>query len=209
MRINQSTFSNLWRLFQITIGATFAKRRLLRRYYNNESSVLEVGCSLGNLTPAFAPYHNMTYLGVDIDSRVIGYAKKSFRNIENVSFVCADLRKMSREEKFDLVMLPGMLHHVSDELLVELLRSACELVSVGGRLLITDPLETSSSDPLMYRIFMKLEQGKFLRSKEELDKLVSSAVDLELLSSEVVPVYPTFIKVPKVCDFRVYYFQKS
>jgi hypothetical protein len=54
--LSQSNFPRLWLLFQYLVGGTADKRRLAAMYYKGQKKVLEIGCSVGNVSQIFSKF---------------------------------------------------------------------------------------------------------------------------------------------------------
>jgi SAM-dependent methyltransferase len=70
--------------------------------------ILDAGCGNGLLTNAIAGL-GATVVGVDASSSVEEAEKR--KTLDNVSFMCADLRNLPFGEEFDLIYSTGVLHH--------------------------------------------------------------------------------------------------
>jgi 2-polyprenyl-3-methyl-5-hydroxy-6-metoxy-1,4-benzoquinol methylase len=98
---------------------------LATEHYHGQKRVLEIGCSVGNISSAFCAFPDIEFTGIDIDSHVINLAKHRFRDYPNFSFSLSSLEELSQQtKKFDYVLFAGMLHHVDDDTGLRLLRDA-------------------------------------------------------------------------------------
>ncbi|MDH3686090.1 MAG: class I SAM-dependent methyltransferase [Myxococcales bacterium] len=202
---HQSRFPGLWRVFQYWIGGTVDKRSLCVRHYDGRSSVLEVGCSLGNISQAFRAYEGVRYTGVDVDRVVVEYARRTFASRPNFAFVCEDLADLARPEGgWGYVLFAGLCHHLDDAECRRMLSVAARLVADEGRLCVVDPLMPRSTDPWFVRQFVKLEQGEFVRSGAALRDLVESVPGLELQSAEEELIGSSPFHWPVCARFGVY-----
>lgn len=107
-------FSWAYELAQNIIGA-----RRLRRVYINDFvrpspgiSLLDVGCGPGVMVPYLK---SVKYYGIDINPRYIEKSLKKYSSAD-VSFKCADVSEIGGLEsrKYDIIMMNGVLHHLSD-----------------------------------------------------------------------------------------------
>ena len=107
---NQGRFPRLWLLMQNTIGGNASKQALATEHYREQKRVLEIGCSVGNISEAFLAFPNVSFTGIDIDSFAIGLAKRRFRNAPNFKFTLSSLEELSRlGETFDYVLFAGCI----------------------------------------------------------------------------------------------------
>jgi SAM-dependent methyltransferase len=173
----QRRFPGLWNLFQLTIGGTAHKRLLAARMFPpGARSVLEVGCSTGNLAPAWYG-RGLRYTGLDIDAAAIRQAERSHGCRAGVRFVCASLEDFAGAgERFDAVAFCNVFHHVGDATVRRMLDTAPRLTASGGCVAVMDPLAPMDQDPLAIRLYLRLlEQGQHLRSeRQQHDLLVGS-----------------------------------
>src|SRR5262245_60491465 len=99
--------------FQWVVGGLRARRLCLQDFVQIRPGmrVLDIGCGPGYIAREFA---GCTYIGFDVDRAHIDYARSRFG--EFGQFHCGLLTEevLRREEKFDLVMMNGVLHHLND-----------------------------------------------------------------------------------------------
>ncbi len=82
--------------------------------------ILEVGCSTGNLLAGLEPAHGV---GIDVSSKMIDVARKKFPNLEFHEGQISDLKV---DEKFDYVILSGLLGELEDiQEFLEILKKYC------------------------------------------------------------------------------------
>jgi cyclopropane fatty-acyl-phospholipid synthase-like methyltransferase len=200
----QSRFPRLWLLMQNTIGGNTCKQALATEHYRGERRVLEIGCSVGNISSAFRAFPDVEFTGIDIDPHAIDLAKRRFRNYPNFSFSLKSLEELSRQGvKFDYVLFAAMLHHVNDDDGLRLLSDAVECTATGGQLVIYEPEAIKTSDGWFLRFFYSnFEQGIFLRFREDLLGLVERA-GIALQSVEDRMVSPGIVKRPYVARFNL------
>lgn len=201
--LSQSNFPRIWLLMQKIIGGNSSKQQLAIKYYNDENRVLEIGCSVGNISEVFLPYKNISYTGIDIDPVAIKVARKRFEKSPNFVFDLCSLADLVKTKKqYDYIVFAGILHHVDDEGCKKLLCDALKLVAENGRLVISEPEALKASDNRIFKFFYKLEQGLYLRSRSDLERLViSSGAKIE--SSEDCLINPGIIKNTYVARFNL------
>ena len=104
--------------------------------------MLDVGCGLGEVLSVFKE-NEWDCTGIEFNKFAAGYAKDKFGlNIINKSIFDID---ESAENKYDLIMLWGVLEHFYDP--KKVLRKVSELLVPGGLLL----LEVPSADSVLVR----------------------------------------------------------
>lgn len=97
-----------------------------------EDKVLEVGCSLGDISHVLSSKAKMV-TGLDIRQEAISKAQTRFKE-KNLEFVKKDFFDYSEEKIFDVVVLSNILEHISDRIVF--LKKAA---SLGKKLLIRVP----------------------------------------------------------------------
>jgi 2-polyprenyl-3-methyl-5-hydroxy-6-metoxy-1,4-benzoquinol methylase len=202
--LSQSRFPRLWLLMQKTIGGNACKQQFAIEHYRGQSKVLEIGCSVGNISSVFQQYAGISFTGIDIDASALALAQKRFRRIPNFRFMHRSLQDLASDgERFDYVIFAGILHHVDDATGEKLLRDALTCTSPDGYLVIYDPEATQEHDKWLVRWFEKLlEQGAHLRTKTALEALALKAgVVLEQVESRMVS--PGIVRRPYVARFSV------
>jgi 2-polyprenyl-3-methyl-5-hydroxy-6-metoxy-1,4-benzoquinol methylase len=180
------------------LGGTFDKRNLVREYYSGQKRILEIGCSVGNVSAAFVNYPNINFLGIDIDKKAISYAKKRFHHLKNFSFENYDLHELIKTKRtFDYILFAGVLHHVDDVVAKELLKSAANLLEPEGIMVISEPLPSHNDDKWLIRFYHNIfEQGSWVREKNDLEKIIHATQCLQIKSSEVKCISPFLFKWP-------------
>lgn len=203
--LNQSRFPHLWLLMQKMIGGNACKQAMATEHYRGQRRVLEIGCSVGNISAAFRSFPNITFTGIDIDRHAINLAKRRFRNNPSFKFSLSSLEELSqRGETFDYVLIAGMLHHVDDRTAAQLLRNVVNCtVSDDGCIVIFEPERPRPSDGWFFHFFCTIfEQGAFLRSRTDLLNLVGRA-GIVLESAEDRMVSPGIVARPYVARFNL------
>jgi SAM-dependent methyltransferase len=132
----------LWEGTRLGLDAAFGlyRRRfaMLRHsgLLDGRPSVLDVGCGIGH-------YSRLTegeYLGIDLNCRYVGYARRRHGGPGKV-FRCADVGAVVDERRtFDLIVMVDFLHHLPDEVCLELLGACARLAGDDGRVVNFEPV---------------------------------------------------------------------
>lgn len=202
--LSQSRFPRLWLLMQKLIGGNSAKQALATEHYRGQQRVLEIGCSVGNISEAFLRYPGLRFTGIDIDGNALMLAKHRFVHAKNFRFARCSLRELSEAgERFDYVLFAGMLHHVDDATGETLLRDALQCTSADGVIVIYEPEAVREADGWFFRLFYALlEQGAHLRSRAALEALVRGA-GVSIDRSEDRMISPGIVTRPYVARFNL------
>lgn len=202
--LTQSRFPRLWLLMQNMIGGNASKQALATQHYQGQKRVLEVGCSVGNISSAFRDFPDVAFTGIDIDPRAVDLAKQRFQDVPNFRFTLSSLEELSRQgEAFDYVLFAGILHHVDDNVGLQLLRDAVRCTASGGVLVIYEPEAVKPTDGWFMRSFYaRFEQGVFLRTRNDLQALVErSGIFIETIEDRMVS--PGIVQRPYVARFNL------
>ena len=84
------------------------------------SSVLEIGCGVGDLLAALEPQRGV---GVDLSEKMVEIARRKYPHLE---FVAGDFEELDCDGPFDYIIISGTLHMVDDiQLFLGKLRALC------------------------------------------------------------------------------------
>jgi len=98
-------------------------------------SVMEAGCGAGYTADYLAgDYQN--YLGLDYSQKLIDIARKRNRG-NHIRFLCMDTRDFNGHEKFQLILMIGVLHHIPNAEAV--LRHLKSFLAPNGRIVVNEP----------------------------------------------------------------------
>ena len=161
----------IWALFNdvmqrvITLDKWEQRKNLSRRLKKIEpalgSKVLDFGCGTGLFVRVFEN-ERLKYWGYDIDDRLITYASRLY---PNCGFTTSEV-VLKKEAPFDLIIANCCFHHIDDTLLSKELKRIESLLADQGIFLMIDILLIENDPSFLHRSFMKLEQGKHLRTVE-------------------------------------------
>ena len=154
--------------------------------------VLDVGCGPGTNTALFS---GSDYLGIDINESYIESARRRHRR----TFVTADVTtyRVADHERFDLILVNSLLHHLDDSSTVRLLEHLSGLLTDDGRVHV---LELVLPDgPSAARFLARHDRGKFARPLDRWSALLGSVL-------EPVLIEPYGVGVPGVTLWNMVYF---
>jgi SAM-dependent methyltransferase len=123
------------------------------------------------------------YVGVDISHEYIQAARAKFG--DRGIFVCASADKvdLSPFAPFDIAMAFGVLHHLDDATVSEMVRLASRAMRRGGRLVTIDPCPVAGQ-PRLARLLIAHDRGPYVRTAQALRDLLSphGEVEAEIVS---------------------------
>ena len=161
--------NNYWgySVFQKIIGKRSFRDYFFKNYIGDVSglNILDLGCGPCNILKHI--HSENLYVGIDYNSNYIESAKRPWGG-EGRQFLCIDLNSYSQQaaQKFDMVLMMGVMHHLNDEEVENCLKSIKRLLADNGRFISLDPCYTKGMNPIA-RLLCMLDRGKFVRYAEE------------------------------------------
>ena len=174
----------VWNTLQNVVGANQWKLAMYPSVFTERhGKILDFGCSIGNTTAVFADFH---YLGVDIDPIAIMAAKRRYAQYPNIKFHCADILKDKLpEQDYDYILFAASGHHIPDSNIRQTLDALLSYLKPGGTLRFFDIIRQPGKDGFTTRLLTRFDQGKFIRTQAEYEKLFSSyaVIDKKIFES--------------------------
>lgn len=130
--------------------------------------VLDLGCGTGKLSTMMP---EVNYVGVDSEPAYIAHARSVHRD---AYFIQGDAGTAALDglAPFDLILLFGLLHHLSDEDAVGLLHRCSSLLAEGGRLVTVDNCRYPGQGAVE-RFIVDHDRGAFVRAPEAYEALAA------------------------------------
>lgn len=176
--------------------APFAEQKLRPIRVHTDLSrvrrVLDVGCGPGTNTALFS---GADYLGIDINDSYIESARRRHRR----TFVAADVTtyRVADHERFDLVLVNSLLHHLDDSSTVRLLEHLSGLLTDDGRVHVLELVLPESAS--VARFLARHDRGHFARPLDRWSSLLGGVL-------EPVLIEPYGVGVPGVTLWNMVYF---
>ena len=153
----------VYEAWQSALGAN-RKRNIQRDDYIRPfkgMNIFDIGCG-----PAEILNHleDVNYLGADLSAPYIEQAKNKYGE-KGEFFVGSADALPPRDEKFDLVMALGLLHHLEDEECIALFETAKKQLVSKGRMMTFDGVFTEKQSSLA-RFFLNKDRGQNVRFTE-------------------------------------------
>jgi len=152
--------------FQRAVGARHFRKVLAREYLRPRPGdrLLDVGCGPGHMLE-FLP--DVDYVGVDLSHAYIEYAKRAFAG--HGKFLVADATTLESHEPepFDLVTAVGLLHHLADEGVVQLLHGLRARMSGPESRLVTIDGCYAGGQSRIAAFLLSKDRGRHVRSPED------------------------------------------
>ena len=140
-----------------------------------DCTVLDVGCGPAAILD-FLP--NVKYIGLDHNPKYIATA--SYKYGTKGAFICAGVDQLNDHglETFDRIIILGVMHHLDDQQLTQLMASLKNRLNSDG-VLITFDVAYEDKQNLIAKFLAKNDRGKFVRTKEQYLEFVSLAFSVE------------------------------
>lgn len=145
-------------------GTSFRNSIIKKNITKNNLKILDIGCG-----PAQILEHipKCDYYGYDIDRRSIQYAKKKYYQ-KNYHFYCKKFNKteLKKLPKFDFIIFFGILHHLSNKEVYEILKLCKKIMKKNSKLLTEDPILLENQN-VFAKFLIKKDRGLNVRDKQE------------------------------------------
>lgn len=139
----------------------------------SEFAILDIGCGVGYYRGVF---NRTAYTGIDVNPAYIEFAQRAHRD--------ADFRVMSAErldfpdKQFNAVLSTGMTHHLSDDVLIAMVRESRRVTKQQGMLHIVDAILPVSRRARLKRWFFLQDRGGHQRSLADMTSILSANATL-------------------------------
>lgn len=156
------------------LGAKRMRREIIEQYVRPRphERILDVGCGTGTLVE-FIP-KGIAYLGVDLSREYIEAAIRRYG--DRASFRVGDAGRLSLdpEERFDIVLAFGLLHHLDDDEAGCLARTIRDLLKPDGRFVTVDNCFTQDQSSIA-RAIIRRDRGRNVRTPSEYETILRKA----------------------------------
>lgn len=187
--------------FQKLVGAYVWRDRVMQRFVlpklPSGGRLIDIGCGTGEAVK-FLP-KGLDYVGFDRNSSYIEQAIKNYGSL-NVAFRCEELSVGVKLPPADIVLALGLIHHLEDEQVVDLLHLAKTLLMPGGFLLTLDPLYNQSQSRLAKYIISK-DRGTAVRDRAGYEDLMNSHCTRVEVFEDLSPLRIPYTGIVYKCYF--------
>ena len=164
---------SFYTLFQKLVGADSTYSTFCQNYVKPVigDRILDIGCGPADIL-AYLP--EIEYTGFDASEEYINTAKKRYGN--RGDFICELVSNSSLEypSHFDIVLVMGVMHHLSDLEAEQLFKLGYNTLKPMGRLIAIEPCFTDDQSNCARWIISK-DRGQNVRTKEGYLQLASKS----------------------------------
>ena len=141
----------------------------------NGCTVLDVGCGPAAILD-FLP--NVKYIGLDHNPKYIASATKKFG--AKGAFICAGVDQLNDHglQTFDRIIILGVMHHLDDQQLTQLMTSLRNRLNSEGVLITFDGAYEDKQN-FIAKALARNDRGKFVRTKDQYLEFVSLTFNVE------------------------------
>lgn len=132
-----------------------------------QAKILDFGCGTGLFARTFRK-EGFAFYGYDVDVRLTNYASRLYPDCQFM----ASKTMLEQEAPFDMILANCCFHHIDDSQLSIELELIKRLLSNDGIFLMKDILKVESDRSFLFRSYMKMERGQYLRTKFGYRKLI-------------------------------------
>ncbi|OBU56709.1 class I SAM-dependent methyltransferase [Stenotrophomonas maltophilia] len=152
-------------LLQNLLGARRSRARLIQDHIRPRQGdhVLDIGCGTGELFSQLPA--GLHYIGFDLSQAYIEAARKRFG--DRARFECMDVADyevgQELQQKADLVLAIGILHHLDDARARSLMRTAHAALKPGGRFISLDGAYVDGQSAIAHGLISR-DRGQSIRT---------------------------------------------
>ena len=151
----------IYEFFQNLMGASKGRKHLVRNFIKPKAGdyIFDIGCGPATILE-FLPAVN--YYGLDVNEAYIKSAESKYGS--KAKFITGWLSKDTLESlpKFDIVIAIGLIHHVSNIELDNIIRQIKPLLKENGRFISIDPTFEKNQN-FLAKTLVSLDRGKYVR----------------------------------------------
>lgn len=158
---------------QNILGAEDFRQVYVTDYIRPKSGerVLDIGCGTSEILKHLGS--SVHYTGCDISQDYIEYSKKRY-GVRGIWYN-ADISELEDlvQSQFDIVLVNGLFHHLSDSEVLSLLKYAKNCLVHGGRLSTFDPCLVSNQSRFA-KFLIARDRGQNIRTADKYIELVNA-----------------------------------
>lgn len=154
--------------FQKQIAKKNYREWFFKKYIGDTSDkrILDLGCGTADILDYIRD--EKLYVGIDNNKQYIEKNKRIFADRETCKFYHADLNAYSEKatQKFDIVLMIGVMHHIDDNAVNDVMTCIKRIIADGGIYVSLDPCYTKDMNPIA-RLLCMLDRGRYVRYADD------------------------------------------
>jgi SAM-dependent methyltransferase len=166
----------VYQAFQMAGGFFGARIKAIQKYLplREGDNIIDIGCGPGFIVNYLQK--GISYLGFDIDEKYIAYANANFG--DKGRFICGYFNEDTafKYGPADVVLMNGVLHHLTDKEVDQTLRGIKQALMPGGRLFTLDGCFAEGQSALAC-LLLKYDRGQYVRTQEGYQSLMIKHFD--------------------------------
>lgn len=171
------SFGWIYELVQFVAGANIYRTKMVSEYIKpfEGCKILDIGCGTGEYVKFIDKFcRKYEYYGFDSEANYIERGKAIFKDRPEIHLRHQMLTEETINEigQFDIVIAIGVMHHMNDEVVLSLLKTAKAALKEGGRLVTYDP-GRFEDEKFMETFFANHDRGRNIRPQSGYAMLIS------------------------------------
>lgn len=169
-------FPALYQAYQNVGGFFGARVKSMAEYLPLKAGdrVIDIGCGPGYIVRRLP--RGIIYTGFDIDQSCIDHARKKFSDLGTFQCRLFDEAVAKEFAGIDYVTMNGVMHHIADETLRELLRNVRTVLRPGATLFVLEPCYRPGQHAFA-KWLLDNDRGDYIRNEEGYHTILSNAFE--------------------------------
>lgn len=159
------SYPAVYELLQTCLGGKNCRQQYIAEYIRPKAhdTILDIGCGPADIL-SYLP-NTIQYVGLDLSNQYIEHAKKKFAG--RGQFICLDANQyiINKQEKFDIILANGLLHHLDNHEVINLFNIAATGLKKSGRMITLDCCYIANQ-PKIAKFIISQDRGRNVRSPE-------------------------------------------
>lgn len=159
----------------LTLNYFIIKRIIKKKIkLKNKEKILDVGCGTGLLAPLFPPKN---YFGIDIDSKLIAFAKSRYPKYSFQTKNAAALK--FPKETFGRIVIIGVIHHLDPITAKKVMQQLKKVLKKNGEILLIEAIPPINPFNFIGQLLRLFDEGHYIRSINDYKKLFSHYLTIQ------------------------------
>lgn len=164
----------MYRLSQLLFGGRSIKKHIFNNYWTSYPGmrILDVGCGPAQDRDLLGD--DVFWTGLETSEQYVRSVRNSLRPSDSIFHGDVSTLLDLNITSFDVVLLSGVLHHLSDDLAKTVLSDCIKVLAPNGKIFTIDPVRMPGASKFE-EYLINSDRGKFVRNNEEYDQLIPLA----------------------------------